>query len=458
MPLAASRMYQPGATAPSWPWLAAGGGLLFVGIAAYLVSPKLGILALGLPAAPLLVLYPQLGLLGVIALIPFDSIASLVPSRTFTLTRLVGMAVMGGWVVNLLVRRERVTLGTSAILLLAYVAFALISLGWAPDPAESMQRVKTLVQLVLLYCMAVNLLRTPAMIERALDVLLVSTVLVSVVVILQYDPEASSRASLTLGETNTNPNYLAATLVGPAVAAAALGAARGRFGWWRFAAFGCLLLATIVTGSRGGLLALATGVAVIGVLRPRIGVRLALGVFLIVPTLPFLVPSQVLERQIERFQRLGEDRGSGRLDIWRVGAVMARENPVIGVGFGSFNREFYRYMYSGHAVVDPRWAQTKLWGGADPHNIYLRTAAELGAVGLTLLLLALAAHAAGVYRAYRRGGADRNRDNVLPVALLGMFAAFALMSSTTDTVGTKEVWLLLALMQGAALAVPGRIR
>jgi len=311
---------------------------------------------------------------------------------------------------------------------------------------------------VLLYCMAVNLLRTPAMIERALDVLLVSTVLVSVVVILQYDPETSARARLSVGDMSTDPNFLAASLAMPAVAAVALGVAHGPLPWWRFVAFVPLVLAILVTGSRGGLVALAAGLAVGGLLRPRLGLRVLLAVVLVAPVIAVTLPSAVIERQIERFETLGQDRGSGRLDIWRVGTVMARENPLIGVGFGSFRREFYRYMYSGQAVVDPQWAQNKFWGGADPHNIYLCTAAELGAVGLALLLLALAAHAVGVYRAYRRGGADRNRENALPVALLGMFVCFALMSSTVDTMGTKGVWLSLALMQGAALAVRGRIR
>lgn len=459
MPAAAARAYPSGESASSWPWIAAGAGLLVAGIAAFLVSPKLGILALGLPAAPLVVLYPQLGLFAVIALVPFDSIASLVPSRTFTLTRLVGMAVMGGWVVNVLVRRERVRLGLPGLLLVAYVAFALVSLWWTPDPAGSVQKVKTLVQLLLLYVMAVNLLRTPEALGKALDILLASTTLVALVVIAQYDPEEASRASLKLGEQAANPNYLALTLIGPTAAALVFGAAGGVSGWWRFIAFGLLLLGTVVTGSRGGMLSLAAGTALVGVLRPRIGMRMALGVALIVPALPLLVPGPVIERQIERFQTLRQDRGSGRLDIWKVGAAMARDNPVIGRGFGSFEPSFYRYLYGGEVVVDPQWATQNVWGRRAPHNVYLSTAAELGAVGVGLLALALVAHARWVWRLARTGGFGSSIiTNASSVALLGMFTCFVLMSNTCDTLGTKEAWLLLAMMQAAVLGSPRRVR
>lgn len=458
MPGATAGAYGGGAAPASWPWLAAGGALLVAGLAAFLVSPKLGILALGLPAAPLVILYPQIGLLAVIALIPFDSIASLVPSRTLTLTRLAGMAVVGGWVVNVLVRRSRVTLGTPGLFLVAYVVFALTSFLWTPAPAESVQKAKTLVQLLLLYVMAVNLLRTPDALVRALDVLLVSTAVVALVIILQYDPEEASRASLRLGEQAANPNYLAAMLVGPAVAAAALGAAGRRFAAWRSFAFGLISLATVVTGSRGGMLGLALGTALVGALRPRFGLRLALGVALILPACPLVVPRPVIERQIERFQRVGEDRGSGRLDIWNVGMSMVRHNPMIGQGFGSFEVSFYRYLYGGDVAVDPRWAIQNVWGQRAAHNVYLSTAAELGVVGLGLLLLALGAHAAGPLRVVRRASEVHGNSGPVAVALLGMFTSLLLMSNTCDTFGTKETWLLLALMQAGALRAPGRVR
>jgi len=445
-----------GAPAAPWRWVSAGVGLLALGIVAYLVSPKLGILALGLPGVPLLVLYPALGLLGLIALIPFDSVASLVPSNTLTLTSLAGMVVMGGWLVHLLVRRSRLRLSGPGLLLLAYVLFALLSLSWTADPERSLPQVKTLVQLLLLYVMAVNLLTTPQALERALDVLLVATTMVSLLVLVQYDPATAARGSLESGGKSTDPNYLAATLIAPAVAAVALGAARGRLGWLRFAAFGSLGLATVVTGSRGGLLAMLVGVGVVGILRPRLGVRLAIVTLLLLPVLPLVLPSAVLQRQIERFQGLGEDRGSGRLDIWKVGGAMARDNPILGAGFGSFGPSFYRYMYGGETVVDPRWARGNVWGGRASHNIYLSAAAELGAVGGGLLGLAFGAHALAVFRACRRAKARRDGTDRIYLALLAMFACFLLMGMTIDTMGTKAAWLLLALMQAVGVQPPTR--
>src|SRR5262245_35100022 len=93
--------------------------------------------------------------------------------------------------------------------------------------------------------------------------------------------------------------------------------------------------------------------------------------------------------------------GSSRVDYWRVAAQGAADHPLLGSGAGSYRRYWYR-----HRSVDQP--------ARDAHSLYLELLAELGPVGLALLLTALGAPlVAGV----------RARDSLTPAAL-GPFVAY----------------------------------
>src|SRR5262249_57034019 len=123
----------------------------------------------GLPAAPLFVLAPHLSVLGLVAALPFDALASLDETRALSLTRLLGFAVLGGWVLHLVASpRRRVRLGRPGQLLFAYVTFATVSVGWASNTDVTLAALSTLAQLFLLYVMIVNVLDDWSRIARAL--------------------------------------------------------------------------------------------------------------------------------------------------------------------------------------------------------------------------------------------------------------------------------------------------
>lgn len=431
--------------------LVAAAGVLVAGLAAFMVSPKLGLLALGVPAVPVLVLAPDKAVLLVLAALPFDAVASIAGAGTITLTRLLGMAVLGGWVLHVLVRRRQLRVGAPGYVLLAYVAFAAASTLWAEDPAATMDRLQTVVQLLLFYLMVTNLLADTAALERALDVWLSATAAVALLVLWQFPSvEEFERATLRLGQEHFNQNYLAATFILPALAAAARGHTRSALGWWRLAALVPIGVATIITGSRGGAVAFAAGLAVLGVLRPRIGLRAAAAAVLAVSVFLMIVPSSYVDRLTARYANSGEDRMSGRVDIWKVGVAMMHDRPLQGTGFAGFEPAFYRYMAG--ADVDPRWALENRWGRRASHNIYLSTLAELGLLGGGLLFAAFAAHAAGLWRAL--GRTARSGSATGANAVLGILCAFVgllTVGATIDVMLMKTAWLVLALSQAAAL-------
>ena len=76
-------------------------------------------------------------------------------------------------------------------------------------------------------------------------------------------------------------------------------------------------------------------------------------------------------------RRLLSASGNGRSDYWRVAGTMVRDEPLLGTGAGSFEAHWFR-------------ERSVPFHARDAHNLYLETLAELGPVGLTLLLATLA--------------------------------------------------------------------
>ncbi|MEO5575592.1 MAG: O-antigen ligase family protein [Gaiellaceae bacterium] len=100
-------------------------------------------------------------------------------------------------------------------------------------------------------------------------------------------------------------------------------------------------------------------------------------------------PADVAERAADTFgespsagrgdlqRRLLSTSGNGRGDYWRVAWTMVGDEPLLGAGAGSFEAGWFR-------------ERPVAFHARDAHNLYLETLAELGPVGLLLLLGTLA--------------------------------------------------------------------
>jgi O-antigen ligase len=100
--------------------------------------------------------------------------------------------------------------------------------------------------------------------------------------------------------------------------------------------------------------------------------------------------------------RLFSVSSQGRVQHWEVAWDEYRREPVLGTGAGSYAQSWHRLRPSAGKVLDA-------------HSLYLEVLAELGPVGLLLLLTALAAPLAAIVRA--------RRDPLAPLAF-GVYLAF----------------------------------
>ncbi len=145
----------------------------------------------------------------------------------------------------------------------------------------------------------------------------------------------------------------------------------------------------------------------------------------------FTAPPPVVNTDESR--RLFSLSGNSRSEYWRVAWREYGEHPWLGGGAGSFQRYWLRHRRVGLPVLDA-------------HSLYLETLAELGPVGLVLLLCALASPLLAV--------AAARRHRLAPAAL-GAYVAF-LVHAGIDWDWEMPAVTLAALVCGVALLVAAR--
>jgi hypothetical protein len=132
--------------------------------------------------------------------------------------------------------------------------------------------------------------------------------------------------------------------------------------------------------------------------------------------------------------RLTSVSSDGRTDLWRIALKAFSSEPLRGTGAGTYEFDFYRYRKPSSLPV------------VDAHNLYLQTMAELGLVGLLLLLGTLLAILIALARHLR--GPDR----VLYAALVSAFVAWAIHAGIDWDWEMPVVTAWVFAVGGAALA------
>jgi tetratricopeptide (TPR) repeat protein len=139
--------------------------------------------------------------------------------------------------------------------------------------------------------------------------------------------------------------------------------------------------------------------------------------------------SQDLNRRLFSFW------GSGRVETWRVAWRDAEEHPWLGSGPGTYQRFWFLDRSVPGSV-------------RDAHNLYLETLAEIGPLGLALLVLGLAVPLMAAVRARRKP---------LVAAAAGAYAVY-LVHAAVDWDWELTALTLTALLVGGALLVFDRDR
>jgi O-antigen ligase len=444
-----------GAAAP------AGGPIVIAGLAALLavaagfaLAPRLGVALLALPLGLLVVAAPAAGVMVLLFVLPLEELGALTPGGMLTVHKLLGVAVAGAWLLQALLRREPVVVPWTAVPLVGFVLWAAASALWAAEADTAVRLTMRLLQLLALYVLVVNVLDRPDRLRHGLYAHVAGGAVLAglgLVLVAQGVLQGGRAAIVVDRQLLLESNAFAAALLLPVAVCLATALDRARPGPERavLAAAGALCATTIVlTMSRGALVALAAMAAVVSVARRQVLLPLAL-VLLALPGLVAVGPAL--------WERLAEgatlaDRGAGRLDIWRVGWVVIQHQPVVGVGLGGFPLIYFDYLSQATGISWRHVLGVARTLERYPHNTYLGVTAELGMVGLGLLVATLAVHLRAVVASWRALGARRHPAAPLLLVPIAMLVAVTVLAVGFDVGLRKFLWLSLAL---AAIGRPG---
>ncbi len=330
-------------------------------------------------------------------------------------------------------RIGRLTFGMMPPAAWAYLAWAVVSLGWAIDPGIAWGELATLVQLFLIaFLVADYVVHQPSVVQAPS---------LGLLPVRRGNCPDRGRGLHPAGSGRYRPqggrhlDRKSRAIRGDPAAGVRLRPARDRQ-WQTANSGGTVALLTalgiVVSGTRGAWVAAAVVLILLILqeadLRRRI-VAIAAVVALVAAVYQFPGVSGLVA---ERAGNAVSTGGAGRTDIWSIGAEIYESAPVLGVGYANFP-----VAYTPDIVRQSNVSYTR--AGRAPHNLVVGTLVELRPIGLTLLALFL-----GPLVLRRGWGPDAA---VIQAAL----ASLLTMALTLDILGNrKQVWLVIGI--GAGLA------
>ncbi|MBV8518220.1 MAG: O-antigen ligase family protein [Acidobacteria bacterium] len=293
-------------------------------------------------------------------------------------------------------------------LLLASYAYVLFSTTiWATDQQLADKRVGEAIKAVMICILAGSLAASWHALRTAMTALVGAAAVFSAISVVQvltgrmtdflggmvdlqtgniYGEVDLPRAS---GPPVDDPNFYARILLVAIPLAVALGLAqrrtRNRLAY--FAAAAMATAGTLVTYSRGAMLAMA-GMAVLMLFAAKVRIKtVALGAAGFAIVLLFL-PAELIEQRLGTLKTLLPGAEStapvdGSVELRKLfvrsGIEMFAEHPLFGVGAGQFTRHYYEYAnIVGSALYD----YSDAGSSGDPHSLATQIASESGLFGL----------------------------------------------------------------------------
>jgi len=317
-----------------------------------------------------------------------------------TVFRLMGAVTIASWLVHALVNRKAIRVNRVLWCMIFFALWGLASALWAP--AMGFRDYLISDQLILfslfigIYLVSINLITTVETFRRFGLSFLLGSVLTGAIATTQTiwgTTSALSRAALPDQNVNT---FGASMAIGLLLALYFFRTSKRPSSRLLILMASFLLLVSLMlSGSRMAWVSIASAlvISVIAIKRTNwrrgvtntILVMLLLGVGLYSVAHMNLIPQPML-RYLETRATLSyaiHDKLAGRLYIWAVGWEIAKHNLLIGVGLRNFPVVFERYIplsLKGNPVLmQPRM----------PHSVYLSVLAEMGLVGIFLLLFIL---------------------------------------------------------------------
>lgn len=220
---------------------------------------------------------------------------------------------------------------------------------------------------------------------------------------------------------------------------------RARYRWLGLAVLGVWGFALALSFSRGAWLSLAALAGFYAVMeRRQLDLKAAIALILLVILGAGLVASMQLSwlfaARMEHLTDLSFLTNYDRIDRWMAALAIFQKHPLLGVGWGRYADEYFRYIYYTDAY------STGIRMGA--HNLYLEMLAESGLAGIAAFALLV-----GTFFRQARRLRKRVLDPFTRAALAGTMGAMLtyLVHAFVNNLGPSDkigvsFWLLIGLV------------
>jgi O-antigen ligase len=328
-----------------------------------------------------------------IVLIPIGLISDQVNSYIGRIATVIAFVV---WVIDVIRRRRRIHLTNSALLMLLFLVWAVISLIWALYFSEGLTILqKYVLRLILLLILFVNEIRTKKDLEGLMNTLALSgglLVVVSLATIFLQGYTSGTRLQV-LGE-NENSLGISLLITLPGVLWWTLRSTKRSSAPKKWLAV-IFLLTSIgligLSGSRGSIISLGLTLLAFLIWKPTRSWGI-LGLMTI--GLALIVAPIVFSTTIARFLgQTGETILGGRESLWSAALMIIKDHPLFGIGIGNSRYQVISYFTN-------LGLYKSLPESVSLHNPLLVIWAETGIVGLMLYLGVLASAVLSFIRQY----------------------------------------------------------
>ncbi len=365
-----------------------------------------------------------------------------------TLTAWIGHAVADrrerGWPSLAAIWKQFTALDKAVLL---FVAISTAAVGWSELKGVAVTDLRQMViEPVTMYL----ILRTTSLTQKerwlVVRMLILTGVMVALYGFYQFavdwarSPGQFTCLRGTFGTCNNAALYLSRLI--PICAAVTLIGRERRWRWLFGAAGVVMLLATVLTVSRGGLLfgvpaALAVVVILWGGRRGVILVIIGVAV-----EAAALVP---LLLYVPRFRDLldlssGSSSSFFRTQVWQSTFAMLKDHPLTGVGMDQF-----LYQYRGRYILPSAWQQPDL---SQPHNFLLNYWVRLGIVGLGIALWMHVCFWRLAWSTQRQLRNLNSESRALAVGLMGGMAAMIAHGMVDETAFVIELAFIFFMSLG----------
>ena len=448
-------------------WIAAAGFVALLQAMASTISWKIGLAAvIALFFSMVLIARPAL-------LLPLAGITLVLEAVTLSgmpVTRLLAPGAAMVVIAEFLRGGGRIKPSPPLVWATLYISWAILSGLWSEGPDGTRFLLQSLA-IALIYTFAFALLLNS---ERDLKTFLYPLVLVAALIaglsVISFGTPGLTIPYLELLQAGRaqgavgDPDFFAAmSLV--FIPLGIVLASESRRKWVRFLMVGAtltLLGGTFLSLSRGAFLAtMVLGIMFLATRPERLfrarSEKAAALVLIAIGMIGFFSRPFLREEVVTRAESIyapktqEEASGAGRTELWKGAIRTAQENPLLGVGFGSFPIISQELILHTPGVNPLVFQKRKEGDNFVAHNTYLGTAAELGFTGL-FLYLALVVSTGLTLRKTSKQALERGAPFVGRVAyalVLGL-TAWALCTFFLNGETARTFWIIV----GIALALP----